>query len=77
MLKRELSKKPPAASIGLSLSLLKKKAWDEEAKGDIGRMEGQEMLVRYVKAESELEAKAMMQKEKPKDAYYPKFDKNV
>ena len=69
--------KTPAASIGLSLSLLKKKAWDEEAKGDIGRMEGQEMLVRYVEAESELEAKAMMQKEKPKDAYYPKFDKNV
>ncbi len=77
MLKRELSKKTPAASIGLSLSLLKKKAWDEEAKGDIGRMEGQEMLVRYVKAESELEAKAMMQKEKLEDAYYPKFDKNV
>lgn len=33
--------KTPAASIGLTLSLLKKKAWDEEAKEDIGRMEGQ------------------------------------
>lgn len=33
--------KTPAASIGLILSLLKKKAWDEETKQDIGRMEGQ------------------------------------
>ena len=33
--------KTPAASIGLTLSLLKKKAWDEETKQDIGRMEGQ------------------------------------
>ena len=33
--------KTPAASIGLTLSLLKKKAWDEETKEDIGRMEGQ------------------------------------
>ena len=33
--------KPPAASIGLTLSLLKKKARDEETKQDIGRMEGQ------------------------------------
>ena len=33
--------KTPAASIGLTLSLLKKKAWDEETKQDIIRMEGQ------------------------------------
>ena len=33
--------KTPAASIGLTLSLLKRKAWDEETKQDIGRMEGQ------------------------------------
>ncbi len=33
--------KTPAASIGLTLSLLKKKIWDEETKEDIGRMEGQ------------------------------------
>ena len=33
--------KTPAASIGLTLLLLKKKAWDEETKQDIGRMEGQ------------------------------------
>ncbi len=37
----------------------------------------QEIAVRYVDAESELEAKAMMQKEKLEDAYYPKFDMNV
>ena len=38
---------------------------------------GQEIIVKYVEAESELEAKAMMQKEKLEDAYYPKFDMNV
>ena len=38
---------------------------------------GQEITVKYVEAESELEAKAMMQKEKLEDAYYPKFDMNV
>ena len=38
---------------------------------------GQEITVKYVDAESELEAKAMMQKEKLEDAYYPKFDMNV
>ncbi|MDE7311383.1 MAG: hypothetical protein K2N87_07175 [Eubacterium sp.] len=37
----------------------------------------QEITVKYVEAESELEAKAMMQKEKLEDAYYPKFDMNV
>lgn len=46
-------------------------------KGSVPGAPGQEMLVRYVEAESELEAKAMMQKEKLKDAYYPKFDKDV
>ena len=34
----------------------------------------QEITVKYVEAESEPEAKAMMQKEKLEDAYYPKFD---
>ena len=38
---------------------------------------GHKITVKYVEAESEMEAKAMMQKEKPKDVYYPKFDKNV
>ena len=38
---------------------------------------GQEITVKYVEAESELEAEAMMQKEKLEDAYYPKFDMNV
>ena len=33
--------------------------------------------VKYMEAESELEAKAMMQKERLEDAYYPKFDVNV
>lgn len=37
----------------------------------------QEISVKYVEAESELEAKAMMQKEKLEDVYYPKFDVNV
>lgn len=38
---------------------------------------GQEITVKYVEAESELAAKAMMQKEKLEDAYHPKFDMNV
>ena len=36
-----------------------------------------EISVKYVEAESEMEAKAMMQKERLEDAYYPKFDMNV
>ena len=36
-----------------------------------------EISVKYVEAESEMEAKAMMQKERLEDAYYPKFDINV
>ena len=38
---------------------------------------GKEITVKYVEAESELAAKAMMQKEKLEDAYHPKFDMNV
>ncbi len=38
---------------------------------------GHEIMVRYVEAESELEANALMQKEKPEDAYYPRFDMNI
>ncbi len=37
----------------------------------------QDVTVKYVEAESELEAKAMMQKEKLEDAYHSKFDMNV
>ena len=40
--------KTPAASIGLTLSLLKKKAWDEETKQDIIRMEGQVGHLQYL-----------------------------
>ena len=36
-----------------------------------------EISVKYVESESELEAKAMMQKERLEDAYYPKFDLNI
>lgn len=36
-----------------------------------------EISVRYVEAESELEAKAMIQKERLEDTYYPKFDVNI
>ena len=36
-----------------------------------------EISVKYVEAESEMEAKAIMQKERLEDAYYPKFDMNV
>ncbi len=38
---------------------------------------GQKITVKYVEAESESEAKAMMQKEKLEDTCYPKFDMNV
>ena len=40
--------KTPAASIGLTLSLLKKKACDEETKQDIIRMEGQVGRLQYL-----------------------------
>ncbi len=36
-----------------------------------------EISVKYVEAKSELEAAAMMQKERLEDAYYPKFDVNA
>lgn len=36
-----------------------------------------EISVKYVEAESELEAKTMMRKERLEDAYYPKFNVNV
>ncbi len=38
---------------------------------------GTEITIKYVDAGSELEAKAMMQKEKLEDAYYLKFDVNI
>ena len=40
--------KTPTASIGLTLSLLKKKAWDGEARRDIMRMEGQVGHLQYL-----------------------------
>ncbi len=49
---------------------------EEKAGQEIGKEE-QEIIVKYVKAESGLEAKAMMQKERLEDWYYPKFDMNV
>ena len=38
---------------------------------------GHKITVKYVEAESERAAEAMERKEKPEDAYYPKFDMNV
>ena len=51
---------------------------EEKAGQEIGKEE-QEIIVKYVKVESGLEAKAMMQKERLEDGYYhyPKFDINV
>lgn len=49
---------------------------EEKAGQEIGKEE-QEITVKYVKVESGLEAKAMMQKERLEDGYYPKFDMNV
>jgi len=63
--------KTPAASIGLTLSLLKKKAWDEETKQDIGRMEGQvghlQHLVGSMLTLSRLEAGVLELEEKEFD----------
>lgn len=55
---------------------------EEKADGDTERISApkasdQKITIKYVEAESELEVKAMMQKEKPEDAYYPKFDRNI
>lgn len=49
---------------------------EEKAGQEIGKEE-QEITVKYVKVESELEAKVIMQKERLEDGYYPKFDMNV
>ena len=55
---------------------------DEKLDGDTEKISvpeavGREITVKRVEAESELQAKAMMQKERLEDAYYPKFDMNV
>ena len=55
---------------------------DEKLNGDteknsVSKAAEPEIPVKYVEAESESEAKAMMQKERPADAYYPRFDVNV
>lgn len=49
----------------------------ETEKISVPEAPGQEITVKYVEAESELEAKAMMHKEKQEDAYYHKFDMNI
>lgn len=49
----------------------------EKPNGDMEEISVPELSVKYVEAGSELEAKAMMQKERLEDAYYPKFDVNV
>ena len=36
-----------------------------------------DFTIKYVEANSELEAQAMMQKEKPDDTYYPKFNVGI
>lgn len=46
-------------------------------KNSVSKAAEPEISVKYVEAESELEAKAMIQKERLKDAYYPKFDVNI
>ncbi len=46
-------------------------------KNSVSKAAEPEISVKYVEAESESEAKAMMQKERLADAYYPKFDVNV
>ncbi len=54
-----------------------KKPDGETEKISVPEAPGKEITVRYVEAESEQEAMAMLQKENPKDAYYPGFDMNV
>lgn len=39
--------------------------------------EGTDIAFRYVQAESEAEARAMMRREMPADAYHPEFDKSI
>ena len=63
--------KTPAASIGLTLSLLEKKAWDGQTKDDIRRMEGQvghlQQLVGSMLTLSKLDAGVMALEEKEFD----------
>ena len=63
--------KTPAASIGLTLSLLKKKAWDEQDMDDIRRMEGQvshlQQLVSSMLTLSKLDAGVLALEEKEFD----------
>ena len=63
--------KTPAASIELTLSLLKKKAWDEQAKNDIRRMEKQvshlQQLVGSMLTLSKLDADVLALEEKEFD----------
>ncbi|MCM1541848.1 MAG: HAMP domain-containing histidine kinase [Blautia sp.] len=63
--------KTPAASIGLTLSLLKKKAWDGQTKDDIRRMEGQvshlQQLVGSMLTLSKLDAGVLTLEEKEFD----------
>lgn len=54
-----------------------KKEEEEKVKEKKEETTEPEISVKYVESESELEAKAMMQKERLEDAYYPKFDLNI
>jgi hypothetical protein len=59
-----------------------KKEQEERISGDedelpAAEVKKPEIMVKYVDAESEIEAETMIQKEKLEDAYYPKFDVGV
>ena len=50
---------------------------DDTEKVSSPEEKGLDITIKYVEAGSEQEAKAMMQKEKLEDAYYPKFDAGI
>lgn len=54
-----------------------KKEEEEKVKEQKQKAAEREMTVKYVEAESESEVRAMMQKEKQEDAYYPKLNFSV
>jgi hypothetical protein len=59
-----------------------KKEQEERISGDedelpAAEVKKPEIMVKYIDAESEIEAETMIQKEKLEDAYYPKFDVGV
>lgn len=51
---------------------------EEDTKNNaVPEIEGPNITIRYVQAESEAGAKAMMKKEMPADAYYQEFDRQI